>query len=193
MSCARPVVFDILCLVLHNLICVRDAARNPAENPHVPPPACWPPNRKKLALTEGKTVEGLFSELQGMVQFLARAREGKISPLLAGRLAIGLLEASEIVRIPDPLFMFFVYRAAADELSSTGSPMEVTLRYKQYLNSTRPVEGLNSSQSQMLKHVKTSGIDALRRAVELQAMFYGEEHEQTFRLRRQAESALRFA
>ena len=159
----------------------------------MPPHACWPPTRKKLALTEEKTVEGLSSELHGMAEFLAMAREGKISPLLAGKLAISLLEATEIVRVSDPLFKFFVYGTVADELSRTGSPMELTLRYRQYLNSTRPVEGLNSSQSQMLKHVKTCGIDALRRAEELQAMFYGEEHKQTILLRRQAESALRFA
>jgi len=129
-----------------------------------------------------------------VAEFLATAEEDKLSPMLARKIAKGLYEATELccrTAHPPPLFAFFVFGTAADVCSSAGSPMEVHLRLQQYKSSTPVTEGLSSSQAHQLKHVRTAGLDALRKAVELRELFFGEEHELSIRLRQEAEAAFR--
>lgn len=154
-----------------------------------PPPHVWSPNRNHVALTAPEG-EALFSELHDIAQFLAMANEGELSPVLARKIAIGLLETTAIFRsaATHSLFDFTVYGAAANACSSIGSPMELHLRRKQHLISTQVPEGLNSSQADKLKFV---GFDALRQAAELHALFYGEEHELSIRLRQEVEATFR--
>lgn len=137
--------------------------------------------------------EAFMPDLEKIAGLLFRERGGRLSPVLQTRMALALIEVAELINATNDLFMFGVYSSAAHESLELGDPMAIGFCFKMFQHSVKAGggDGLSASQSQMLEHVRSAGIDALRQAARLCGLLYGEEHNESIRLRKFAEAAVR--
>lgn len=129
--------------------------------------------------------------LEEIARFLVVEGERRLSPFVATRIAICLYQATMMVGVSNPLLLFSASGFAAEAFSRLGSPTEMALRLEQYSHSTK-VEGCEafSASTEQVNHVKAAGVDALQQALRLHELFYGEEHEQSIRLRKRMEGVV---
>lgn len=125
--------------------------------------------------------EEIAPTIEPIVEFLARA-ERRLSPGLASRIAIDLSIVTTLVGISDPAWRVMVLGFAANAHSEIGSAAEISVRLEQYKSSRLAGCG---------QPYKAVGMSALRQAVLLHGVFYGEEHEQSINLREKAEEIIR--
>lgn len=131
--------------------------------------------------------------LDFMATFLSQERGGVLSPVLQTRMALGLVEAAELLDAKSDTFMFATCGFVAEELWKFGDPMAVGFFFKMYRYSINARNGddLGASHSPMLKHFRSAGMKALCSAAELSRILYGEEHKESIKLRNLARDAVR--
>lgn len=134
-------------------------------------------SRDAAALKE----EEIALALEPIACILAAERE-RLSPVLFTRLAVGLLDVTMLIDVPDPRWQVSARVGAAEALSGVSSAAEISVRLQQYIYSKR--EGCSGPY-------KAVGMKALLEAVRLHGLFYGEGHVQSIRLREIGEEALR--
>lgn len=130
--------------------------------------------------------------LQEMMTFFLREKGGGLSPVLQTRIAVVLMEVTELVDATNDAFRFGVYGFVADELSEIGDPLAIRFFTKQYMHSKAGnCDDLSAIQLQGVEIVRKAGIGALRKAAQLCGLLYGEGHKESIRFREIVEAAVR--